>query len=449
MFEIRNPQSAIRNCPSRRDFIRVGSLSALGLGLTNFFALRAAAANASPAPKAKSCILIWLDGGPSHLETFDLKPDAPAEVRGPFRATKTNVAGVEICDLFGGLAQRMDRAAIVRSMTSPLGEHNLGTHYMLTGYQPTPALEYPAIGSVVAHLDPAARTLPKHIAVPNFGVGGKRISGNGYLPLSTRPFEVGGDPARPDFGVEHLGFYTGLSHQRIDRRREYLAALDRLTSRADAGEAPTAKPFEQAYRLVTSPEAKAAFDLTQESDQTRHRYGRRTIGQSTLLARRLVEAGVPFVTVNYPGWDTHDNLYTRLKEGYTGAKEPVGLIPSLDLALSALLDDLHDRGRLEETLVVVMGEFGRTPKVSTAGGRDHWPRVFSVLLAGGGVPGGQTIGSSDATGESPKDRPVTPADLAATIYTLLGIDPHSTLTTSDGRPVQISRDGKPLPEVVG
>ena len=198
-----------------------------------------------------------------------------------------------------------------------------------------------------------------------------------------------------------------------------------------------------------SADAKAAFDLTKESPKIRTRYGPRTIGQSTLLARRLVEAGVPFVTVNYPGWDTHADAYTRLKEGYTGAKEPVGLIPSLDLALSALLDDLTDRGRLEETLVVVMGEFGRTPKVSTAGGRDHWPRVFCVLLAGGGVSGGQVIGSSDATGESPKDRPVTPADLAATIYTLLGIDPLSTLTTSDGRPVQISRDGKPLPEVVG
>jgi hypothetical protein len=434
--------------PSRRDFVRIGGLTALGLGLSDLLALRAAQA-AAPAAKAKSCILIWLDGGPSHLETFDLKPDAPAEVRGPLQATKTNVPGIEICDLFERLAVQMDRAAIIRSMTSPLGEHNLGTHYLLTGYQPTPALEYPALGSVVAHLDSAERTLPKNIAVPNFGVGGQRISGNGYLPAAVRPFEVGGDPARPDFRVDNLDFYPGVSGQRIDRRRNYLAALDRLSKRADAGEGPATQPFEQAYRLVTSPDAKAAFDLTKESPDARARYGPRTIGQSTLLARRLVEAGVPFVTVNYPGWDTHSDAYTRLKEGYTGAKEPVGLIPSLDLALSALLDDLHDRGRLEETLVVVMGEFGRTPKVSTAGGRDHWPRVFSVLLAGGGVPGGQLIGSSDATGESPKDRPVTPADLAATIYTLLGIDPLATLTTSDGRPVQISRDGKPLPEIIG
>jgi hypothetical protein len=448
MSAIRNPQSAIRNCPgpSRRDFLRVGALSALGLTLPQLLASRSLAA--APAAKAKSCILIWLDGGPSHLETFDIKPDAPAEVRGPFKSIETNVPGIQICDLFERTARRMDRAVIVHSMTSPLGEHNLGAHYLLTGYQPTPALEYPAVGSVVAHLDSAERTLPGHIAVPNFGVGGKRISGNGYLPASARPFEVGGDPSKPDFRVEHLDFYPDITATRIDRRREYLAALDRFSKGADAGEAPATQPFEQAYRLITSPESKAAFDLTQESGETRARYGPRTIGQSTLLARRLVEAGVPFVTVNSTGWDTHQNLYTTLKEGYTGAKVPVGLVPSLDLALSALLDDLTDRGLLGETLVVVMGEFGRTPKINTQGGRDHWPRVFSVFLAGGGIPGGQVIGSSDATGESPKDRPVTPADLAATIYTLLGIDPLATLVTSDGRPVQIS-GGKIVKELVG
>ncbi|HEX5103827.1 MAG TPA: DUF1501 domain-containing protein, partial [Pirellulaceae bacterium] len=336
---IRNPQSAIPNCPSRRDFIRIGGLTALGLGLIDFLALRQASAAAAP-PMATRTVLIWLDGGPSHLETFDLKPDAPVEARGPFQPTSTNVPGIQICDLFERLAQRMDRAAMVRSVTSPLGEHNLGTHYMLTGYPPTPALEYPAIGSVVAHLDATnERTLPSHIAVPNFGVGGKRISGNGYLPTQARPYEVGGDPSKPDFRVENLDFFAGVTSERIDRRRDYLAALDRLSRDADAGEAPNPRPFEQAFRLITSKEAKSAFDLTKETPATRARYGPRTIGQSTLLARRLVEAGVPFVTVNYTGWDTHESLYTRLKEGYTGAKQPVGLIPSLDLALSALLDD--------------------------------------------------------------------------------------------------------------
>jgi hypothetical protein len=372
------------------------------------------------------CILIWLDGGPSHLETFDLKPDAPQEVRGPLAAIDTAVPGIQISECLPLLAARMKHAAIVRSLTSPLGEHNLGTQYLLTGYPPTPALDYPTLGS------------------------GQQFAAHGYLPATCDPFEVGGDPARPEFRVAGLDFYPGLDGDRLARRRQYLAALDQIERAAETGPAPPAgSPFDQAYRLIMSPEAKAAFDLSQEPAQTRARYGPRTIGQSTLLARRLIEADVPFVTVNYPGWDTHQNLYTQLKEGFTGAQHPVGLIPSLDLALSALFDDLSDRGLLAETLVLVMGEFGRTPKLNTQGGRDHWPRVFSALLAGGGVPGGQVLGSSDATGESPKDRPITPADLAATIYTLLGIDPQQLLHTSDGRPVHVNRDGRAVPELIG
>jgi hypothetical protein len=445
---------------ARREFVRVGALSAIGLGLSQMALPRSGVAAPlvaepqvtaakAPAATAKRCILIWLDGGPSHLETFDLKPDAPAEVRGPLLPISTSVPGIAICESLPKLAERMDRAAIVRSVTSPLGEHNLGTNYLLTGYPPTPALEYPSLGSVVAHLDRQPRQLPRHIAVPNFGVGGNRPSGNGYLPGETRPFEVGGDPAQPNFRVANLDFYPGLSAERIDRRREYLAALDRLTKPVSEEGKTDNPPLARAFELLASREAREAFDLTREKDQTRARYGPRTIGQSTLLARRLIEAGVPFITVNYPGWDTHQNLYTQLKEGYTGAQVPVGLLPSLDLALSALLDDLADRRLLDETLVVVMGEFGRTPKLNTQGGRDHWPRVFSVLLAGGGVPGGQVIGASDATGESPKDRPITPADLAATIYTLLGIDPQMLLHTADGRPVHVSRDGKVVRELLG
>jgi len=432
---------------SRREFVRIGGLTAFGLGLGLGTPQRAFPTTSNA--KAKRAILIWLDGGPSHLETFDLKPDAPSEVRGPFQPIATSVAGIEISELFPQLATQMQHAAIVRSITSPLGEHNLGTHYLQTGYPPTPALEYPVIGSVVAHLDETPRNLPAHIAVPSFRVGGQRLSGNGYLPRATQPFEVGGDPAQPKFRVEGLDFYPGVGGERIERRRQYLEQLDTFARAAEEASAGLeTKPFEQAYRLIASPAAKAAFDLAQESDATRNRYGRRTIGQSTLLARRLIEADVPFVTVNYPGWDTHQQLYTRLKEGFTGAKTPVGLVPSLDLALASLLDDLSDRGLLEETLVIVMGEFGRTPKLNTQGGRDHWPRVFSVLLAGGGVRGGQVIGSSDATGESPKERPVTPADLAATIFTLLGIDPQRLLYTADGRPIHISRDGRVVKELV-
>jgi hypothetical protein len=445
---IRNPPSAFCNFPSRREFVRIGGLTALGWGLPAYFTHRSAAAESSA--KAKRCILVWLDGGPSHLETFDLKPDAPREVRGPLAAIDTAVPGIQISECLPLLATRIKHAAIVRSLTSPLGEHNLGTQYLLTGYPPTPALDYPTIGSVVSHLDTAERPLPRQVAVPNFRVGGQQFAAHGYLPATCDPFEVGGDPARPEFRVAGLDFYPGLDGDRLARRRQYLAALDAVARRAETAAAPPAgSPFDRAYRLIMSPEAKAAFDLSQESAQTRARYGPRTIGQSTLLARRLIEAGVPFVTVNYPGWDTHQNLYTQLKEGFTGAQHPVGLIPSLDLALSALLDDLSDRRLLAETLVLVMGEFGRTPKLNTQGGRDHWPRVFSALLAGGGVPGGQVLGSSDATGESPKDRPITPADLAATIFTLLGIDPQQLLHTPDGRPVHVNRDGHAVPEFIG
>jgi hypothetical protein len=434
---------------TRRDFVRVGSLAALGLTLPQLLRGRLRAGEAGTG-RARNCILVWLDGGPSHLETFDLKPDAPVEVRGPFAPISTSVPGIQICELLPRLAERMQKVALLRSITSPLGEHNFGTHYMLTGYKPTPVLEYPAIGSVVAHFRGSNNALPAHVAVPNHRLGGGRYTGNGFLPPSTRPFGVGGDPARPDFRVADLDFYPDVGAARVDRRRDFLNALDQFAAGEAAGAAaPRDAALEQAYRLITSSDAKRAFDLSQEPAEVRARYGPRTVGQSCLLARRLVECGVPFVTVNYPGWDTHQDAYTRLKEGYTGAKVPVGLIPSLDLALSALLDDLAGRGLLQETLVIVMGEFGRTPKVNTAGGRDHWPRVFSVLLAGGGVPGGQVIGSSDSVGEGPHDRPVTPADLAATVYTLLGIDPRQELVTADGRPVQISRDGQPLREILG
>jgi hypothetical protein len=295
--------------------------------------------------------------------------------------------------------------------------------------------------------------------VPSFAVGGAKFTGAGFLPATCRPFSVGGDPARPEFAVRDLQPFPEVTPERLERRRDFLADLDRFAAgveeaakaeeSAQGPRAPRDPQFEQAYRLVASPQAKRAFDLSAEKPEVRERYGHRTVGQSCLLARRLVERGVPFVTVNNAGWDTHQRLYTSLKEGYTGAKVPVGLVPSLDNGLAALLDDLHDRGLLNETLVCVMGEFGRTPKLNTLAGRDHWPRVFSVLLAGGGVRGGQVIGSSDAVGENPKDNPVTPADLSATIYTLLGVDPTFELRTADGRPVRVNQDGTVIKPLIG
>jgi hypothetical protein len=348
-------------------------------------------------------------------------------------------------------ARLMNRLALVRSMTSPLGEHNFGAHYLLTGYKPSPVIAYPSFGSVVAHTRPQASVLPQNIAIPQFRVGGGKWSGEGFLPEATRAFSVGGDPSKPEFKVRDLDLFPSVTTARLDRRRAFLRAFDQFGNGAsqiaqEREEGDSA--LEQAYRLVTSREAKAAFDLSREPADVRRRYGGKTIGQSCLLARRLVERGVPFVTVNNPGWDTHENAYTRLKEGYTGAKTPVGLIPSLDVAFSALIEDLDERGLLEETLIVAMGEFGRTPKLNTSGGRDHWPRVFSVALAGGGVGGGQVVGASDSVGEGPLDRPVTPADLASTIYTLLGIDPQHLLHTPDDRPIEVGRDGRVIDELI-
>ena len=434
---------------SRRDFLRVGGLTALGLGLGDFFYLqRAFASNSTLTAKAKSCILIWLDGGPSHLETFDPKPDAPQEVRGPLKTTPTNVTGVRISECLERTAAIMDKMAIIRSMTSPLGEHSLGTQYLMTGYKPTPALEYPTFGATVAYVrsqnnqntsGDALSALPPNIAVPNFT---GQLSGNGYLPSATRQFSVGGDAKRSDFKVRDLDFYQGIDVDRLSRRRQFVNALNEFSSAKDAGATTVSDPeLERAYSLITSPEAKAAFTLSEEPQEVRQRYGIggvNGIGLSCLLARRLVERGVPFVTVNHTGWDTHQDIFT-LKERYPTDRN--AHLPSLDRALSALIQDLTDRRMLDETLVVVMGEFGRTPKINSQGGRDHWPNVFSVMLAGGGVQGGQIIGSSDALGEFPKERPVTPSDLAATIYTLLGIDPSLELHTSDGRPVRVAPDG--------
>jgi uncharacterized protein (DUF1501 family) len=437
---------------TRRDFIRIGALSTGGLSLSTLLQSRAIAAD--KAPRAKACIVIWLDGGPSHLDLFDPKPEAPVEVRGPFAPIATDIAGVQLTELMPKLAQRLKHVALVRSLTSPLGEHNFGTQYLLTGYRPTPALEYPTFGSIVAHQRRDCEgVLPKFIAVPDFAVGGSRLTPQGYLSSEFAPLEIRSDPAKPDFRVDNLTFYPGVDAARLARRKEYLEQFARFEQAAEptlAIGSPIVDPaLEQAYRLLTSPEAKQAFELTAEPAKLRQAYGPRTIGQSCLLARRLVERGVPLVFVNYTGWDTHQQLITRLKEGYTGAKIPVGLAPNLDLALGALIDDLRDRGLWDSTLVVVMGEFGRTPKLNTDGGRDHWPRVFSALVGGAGVPGGQIVGKSDAHGESPADRPVTPADLMASLVTLLGIDPKTKLITSDNRPVSIVDHGEALPELVG
>jgi hypothetical protein len=429
--------------------LRLGSLMGLNFGLFHRLGLPVATAaqvsnSTHKSATAKSCILLWLDGGPSHLETFDPKPAAPSEVRGPFTPIATSVPGIHICELLPRTAAIAHEIAMVRSMTSPLGEHGLANAYLLTGYKPSPVLDYPSYGSVVAHMATGTHVLPPYVAIPE----SKTTEGPGFLGAAASPFATGGDPAKPDFHVRDLDFYPGVDAARVQRRHAFMSQFDRFQRSVESA-APTADPeFEQAYRLVTSPQAKQAFNLSEEKSDLRARYGSRTLGQSCLLARRLVERGVPFVSVLNTGWDTHEQLVLRLRDGYTGAAVGVGLIPTFDIAFATLVADLKQRGLLDQTLVIAMGEFGRTPKLNTGGGRDHWPRVFSVVMAGGGVRGGQVIGTSDRNGESPQDRPVTPTDLAHTIYTLLGVNPDHMLHTPDGRPVPVNQGGKLIEELL-
>jgi uncharacterized protein (DUF1501 family) len=447
---------------TRRDFLRVGGLSALGFGLGDFLAAQRLSGVGSPRQKARSCILIWLDGGPSHLDTFDPKPDAPREIRGPFGSIATKLPGVRISEHLPRTAKILDKVAMLRAVTSPFGVHNFAAQYLMTGHEPTPSVDYPTFGSTLAHVREQAGVLPPNVAVPDLISRDRAALGAGYLPGENAPFALGSDPGKRGFKVRDLDFYKGLDLDRIGRRRRFVDALDEFSRGKDASPGAKTDPdLQRAYDLITSPEAKKAFDLGEEKDAVRELYtfdrrahldNSNNIGQQCLLARRLVERGVPFVTVNNTGWDNHYDLQTYASRT-PGDPDQVGghaLIPGFDKAFSALIRDLSARGMLDETLVLVMGEFGRTPKINTNGGRDHWPNCFSVLMAGGGVAGGQVIGASDALGEFPKDRPVTPSDLAATIYTLLGVDPARELHTLDGRPIRIAPSGsKVIREVVG
>ncbi len=424
---------------SRRDALAIGSLSAFGLSL---FSGAGLLANQAAVSRPKNCILVWLDGGPSHLELFDPKPEMPAEIRGPLSSIATTVPGIRYGECLPRLAQRLSQMTLVRSLSSPLGEHNLGAHYLLTGYKPSPNINYPVFGSVAQQLRPSKDTLPGFVAIPHHSVGGAGLRANGFLPTSVAPFELNPSGQDKKLAADQLTLLSGLTSASVQRRAEYLQMLDQFSRSADRiGGLPNYIGLDQAVRLLTSPDARAAFDLEAESSAVRQNYGSSMFGQSCLLTRRLVERGVSMVTVNYSGWDTHDNLVVRLKDGYAGAREPVGLIPNLDQGLAALHDDLNDRGLLSETLVVVMGEFGRTPKINPQGGRDHWPRAFSVLLAGGGTPQGLVFGETDHAGESVKTDPVSPADLVATIYKLLGFDPQTELITPEGRPIRIGGEG--------
>ena len=426
---------------SRRNFLHLGLLGSFGLSVADLFRLQAKS-DADAAPK--SCILIWLDGGPSHLDTFDPKPDAPSEVRSTFKAISTAVPGIQICEHLPRTAQAMKEIALIRSLTHELGNHDTGARFLLTGNRPTPALEYPSLGSLVAREAGGAAAMPLYVAIPNDSVGGNsNAAKSGYLPRSFSAFNIGNDPAK----VRDLHLPEGVSFARSDRRREMLEKMDAFSRGVEESPVTAGRHafYEQAYRLLSSPEAKSAFDLSAEKAAVREKYGHGRIGAGCLLARRLIEAGTRFVTVVDTGWDHHNQIFRELPDSrFPGS----GKLPTLDRAYAALIEDLRERGLLESTLVVMMGEFGRTPKINSLGGRDHWPRAGFVCLAGGGVRGGQVIGATNPHGETPADRPVSPQDLAFTILKLLGVNPSQELMTPSGRPVRILQEGRFISELV-
>ncbi len=374
-----------------------------------------------------------MGGGPSHLDLWDLKPDAPEEIRGLFNPIKTNVPGIKICEHMPKLAKQVDKICLIRSMTSPEAAHERGTHYMMTGFQPLPGFAVPSYGSVVAKLKGSLSALPPYIAVPSPVAYG----GAGFLGAALDPFSPGGNPAEQNFKVRDLQPPRGISMERVDRRRSLRQAVDAAFKKYEtAGDRAQATDefYTAAYDLISSSEARAAFNLKGELGKIRNAYRHDGFGQSCLLARRLVEAGVRFVTVNIGGWDNHNNIFSALR----------GRLGSFDQTVAALIHDLSDRGILERTLVIAMGEFGRTPTINRDAGRDHHSRVFSLMLAGGGIKGGQVIGSSDSRGMEPAEPPVHPEDLSATIYHCLGIDYNQSIESPEGVRIVLSRGGKPI-----
>jgi uncharacterized protein (DUF1501 family) len=427
--------ASFRTCDglARRDFLKVGAIGAGvgGLSLSGF--LRMAAAGDVKEAKAKSAIFINLQGGPSHMDTFDLKPDSPAEYRGQFNPIKTNVEGVEISEHLPNLAKCADKYAILRGVTHTLGAHQLGTEYVNSGNRPIPSLEYPGYGAVVTKEMGAPKDLPPFVAIPN-SAQRPGFLGVQYAPLNTTSAPRPGVP----YGVRGISLGNGMTIAEVERRQNLLADLDKTFAAVESESQLLTgldRFTEQAHSIITSKRARDAFDVSKESPAFAKPFGESAFGMSCLLGTRLVESGVRFVTISLGGWDTHNSNWTRLK---------TRLLPDLDTGLAALLSGLSEKGLLDSTTVFVTGEFGRTPKINTRdaeGGRDHYPRCMFMVMAGGGVKGGQVVGESDETASGPKNEGYSPSDVAATFYHTLGIDHTKEYHTNTGRPIMIVRDG--------
>jgi hypothetical protein len=412
----------------------VGVLGALGLTLDDFFRLQSAQACAPEATKegkAKAVIHIFLPGGMAHQESFDPKPFAPIEYRGEMGSIPTKIPGVVFNEALKQTAQVADKLAVCRSMTHGEAAHERGTHNMFTGYRPSPAIEFPSFGSVVSHEFGPKNNLPPYVCIPSMPTN---YAGTGYLSSSFAPFSLGSDPAAGNFTVQDLTLPGSVDDKRFTARRSMLEAVNQhFTSKEKSDNIAAMDTFYQhAYSLISSQKAREAFNINAEAAAIRDEYGRNAAGQRMLMARRLVAAGVRFVSLTYGGWDLH----SQIKGG------TLGQLPAFDQAFATLIRDLERNGLLDSTLVMVSSEFGRTPKINATAGRDHWPKVFSIVLAGGGIKKGIAYGTSDPTASEPEDDPLTVEDLAMTIYHCIGINGEKKLMSPGNRPIDIVREGK-------
>ena len=440
MLDIALSQHRSRLCNglSRRDFLRVGTLAPLGLSLANLLSFEKALGASASKPRAKSIILVYLGGGISHHDTFDPKPEAVEEIRGKYKAIATCVPGLQVTELLPEMAKVMDKVTLVRSGTHENDHHETATNWVLSGRFGSPFGDFPAMGAVVAHETGFSGLVPPYVAVPKNPAFTWELGKSAWLGGRYESFKCG-DPNDANFKVRDLAQPAGTTPQMLDRRRTLLEAVDTLAARVKSNDQiATYDEFGQkAAEMVLSPQAQAAFDIAREDGKLRDEYGRTEFGQSCLMARRLVENGVRFVTVNSGGWDHHKKIFENIEKK----------APDFDRGFSALLRDLDQRGLLAETLVVAMGEFGRTPKINKDAGRDHWGRAGSLIFAGAGVGRGNVIGATDKNGAFVTDRPVRPADVCWTIYDALGIDPTKELHTPEGRPVSILGEGGVVKEL--